>query len=299
MGQAGQGGLDARPRRYCPPVPIDVDVLIVSYRSVDVLVDTLESIGRTMPGARVLIREHADDESSISRLRALARSRPGVSVEHDPSNPGFGAGCNSLAAAATARWLLFLNPDARVLAWPWAEAIEPSPAVIGPKMIDSGPEGDHWGVRYRIVDEVGRSWLRRRGPAPVGTGFVSGAALLVPAAAFRAVGGFDARYFMFYEDIDLCERLNRAGVPTQLADGWVVHHARAHSTRERFGESLLWSYRSACLFHGDRGESLRLFRAYVAIDSVARAVLAALRRNPVRRRGYLTLARRAARDLLN
>ncbi len=279
-------------------MPIDVEVLIVSYHSVDVLGDTLESIRRTMPGARVLIREHGDDELAFSRLCALADSIHGVTVEHDPSNPGFGAGCNALAAKATARWLLFLNPDAQVLAWPWIKADEPSATVFGPRMVESGPDGDHWGIRYRIVDEIGRSWLRRRGPAPHGTGFVSGAALLVPASAFRAIGGFDTRYFMYYEDIDLCERLNRNGVPTRIADGWVVHHARAHSTRDRFGESLLWSYRSACLFHRDRGESLRLFRAYVIVDSTARSLLAALRRNSVRRRSYRQLALRAAHDLV-
>ena len=123
--------------------------------------------------------------------------------------------------------------------------------IVGPTMVDSGPPGGHAGRSYRLVDEIGRSWLRRRGEAPTGTGFVSGAALLIESTTFARLDGFDERYFLFYEDIDLCLRANSLGVGTFVSPTWTVRHAGAHSTSARFAEAITWSYESGSRFHSD------------------------------------------------
>jgi N-acetylglucosaminyl-diphospho-decaprenol L-rhamnosyltransferase len=272
-----------------------VEVLVVSYGSARVVARLLASLATHLPDAPVAIREHAGSPHDAAALEQLAagHSAP-VRVEHDPSNPGFGAGCNALAASSTADFLLFLNPDTELVSWPW-NATSPPPAgtVVGPLMVDSGPPGEHYGRRYRIRDEVARSWLRRQPQRPDGSGYVSGAALLVERAAFGQIGGFDEGFFLFYEDIDLCLRANAAGYPTLIDDRWTVRHGRHHSTSERFAQSLVWSYQSALRFHAKHGSPAWAYRGYVATDSLLRAVYHSVRRHRTEGGAYAALARRA------
>jgi GT2 family glycosyltransferase len=275
-----------------------VEILVVSYASDQVIERLLASLEAALPGAPVAIREHAADASHVAALERLAaRHTAPVRVEHDPSNPGFGAGCNALACTSTADFLVFLNPDTELVAWPWSEATPPPAAtVIGPVMVDSGPPGEHYGRSYRVRDEIAKSWLRRQPPQPNGTGYVSGAAMLIERAAFQRLGGFDPRFFMFYEDVDLCLRANEAGYPTIIDPNWSVRHARRHSTDDRFGEALEWSYESAVRLHAKRGSPVRAYRAYVAADSALRSLIYLARRDGSRASEYASLAKRAARD---
>jgi N-acetylglucosaminyl-diphospho-decaprenol L-rhamnosyltransferase len=283
-------------------VSTDVEVLIVSYASASPIRRSLESVRRLIPGAAVAIREHSDDVAAVAAIEQLVAEHPGpIRLELDPSNPGFGAGCNGLASSSPATWLLLLNPDAELLSWPWrdATAAPPLATIVGPEVEGGGGAGAHYGTRYRVVDEIARSWLRRPGRRPTGRGFVSGAAMLIDAASFRAVGGFDPGFFLFYEDIDLCLRANRHGLATVVDQRWRVAHVGGHSTRSRFGQSLAWSYESACKFHAAQGSSLVMYRTYVAVDSAARALAHALLRHPDQRRGYARLAIRAFGDLFS
>jgi N-acetylglucosaminyl-diphospho-decaprenol L-rhamnosyltransferase len=279
-------------------VSIDVEVLIVSYGSADDVTQCLASIEAFAPGARVAIREHHPEADAYARLVAVAKaSGLDVRTEHDPANRGFGAGCNALARISSAEWLLFLNPDAELVTWPWSVAPQTAPTIIGPMFTEDAT--DHFGVSYRVRDEVARSWLRRRGQMPTGAGFVSGAALLVDAETFHRLGGFDERYFLFYEDIDLCLRANAIGVPTVVEERWQVAHRRGHSTKERFGQSLIWSYESGCRFHREHGSSLLAYRAYVVADALARAVVHTIRRNPAAAADYVALAGQVTRDVVS
>lgn len=272
----------------------------MSYNSATVIADLLDSVARSIPEARVAIREHGSDAFSLEELQRLAADSPlDVRIEHDPLNPGFGAGCNELAAGSDAGWVLFLNPDAQVVTWPWTAADPPTERTIhGPAMVGAGETERQSGISYRIIDEISRSWFRRTSLPPNGTGFVSGAALLIDRASFELVGGFDEGYFMFYEDIDLCLRANDLGIRTVSESSWVVRHVGAHSTKERFGESLAWSYESACRFHAGRGESLRWYRAYVVLDAVVRSAAHAVKRNTSGSRAYRQLVRRGFLDLI-
>jgi GT2 family glycosyltransferase len=277
----------------------DLDVLVVSYNSADTLAACFASVARVAPGTPISVREHGTDRTALARLEALAAAHPSpVRIQHDPTNPGFAAGCNALASESHASFLLFLNPDAELVAWPWS-ASDPPPmnTIIGPLMVDSGDPARHWGQRYRIRDEVARSWLRRRGERPDGRGFVSGAALLVDRAAFQRVGGFDAGYFMFYEDIDFCLRANALGITTRVDERWTVRHAGAHSTRPRFGRSLLWSYESGIRFHRSRGEAVGVYRGYVVADDVLRGVARLVARDRTGFAAYARLVRRVLGDL--
>lgn len=275
-------------------MPPTVEVLVVSYGSARVIERLLASLARHLPDAPVAIREHAADPAEVAALEQLAGEHPArVRIEHDPANPGFGAGCNALARGSTAEFLVFLNPDTELLAWPWS-ADEPPPrgAVIGPVMTDAAHQ--HYGRSFRVRDEIALSWLRRRPARPEGRGYVSGAALLIERTAFERIGGFDPGYFMFYEDLDLCARANAAGLATRVEPRWSMRHARHSSTDTsdaRFAQALQWSYASAVRFHGKQGSPVWAYRAYVSVDAAGRAFVHALRGRRGRARAYVQLAR--------
>jgi GT2 family glycosyltransferase len=284
-------------RRYSRPVSPTVEVCIVSYNSAATLRQTLTALSATAPDVSVAIREHGS-ASALVELRALAATVPlTIRIDGDDSNPGFGAGCNALARESVADFVLFLNPDAEVCSWPWSAQPPPARTVVGPRMLGEGEAGRQSGVSYGILDEVGRSWFRRTGPLPSGQGFVSGAALLVDRSSFERIGGFDERYFMYYEDIDFCRRANALGIPTLIEPTWTVRHEGAHATRQLFGRSLQWSYESACRFHGTTPVRLFAYRAYVVVDSSLRAGYHTIRRHRAARSAYLGVLRRAVTDL--
>lgn len=272
-------------------------MLVVSYASAWVVDRLLLSLEAVVPGMPVAIREHAD-AGAFAELVSVARRYPGpIRCHHDPANPGFGAGCNALARDSHARWLVFLNPDTELVTWPWSEHDPPADSIVGALVLGSRDPGEHWGTTFRVRDEIARSWLRHRGSKPMGVGFVSGAAMLIESGAFARLDGFDERYFLFYEDIDLCMRGNAAGVPTMVEERWQVRHSRAHSTRPMFASALEWSYESACLFHAAQHSNVSIYRGYVAIDSATRWLFHRLRGDRPRAAAYAQLARHVAADL--
>ena len=280
-------------------MPFTVEVLVVSYASAQVIRRLLATLALELPGVQVAIREHSDLEAMRSLAQVASNHRAPVRLEHDPTNPGFGAGCNALAANSTADFLVFLNPDTEVVNWPWSPTKPPpSDTVVGPLMVESGPPSEHFGRSYRIRDELALSWFRRRPNRPAGQGYVSGAALLIERAAFDQLGGFDESFFLFYEDIDLCLRANAAGYRTVVDDDWRVRHHRHHSTGARFAESIIWSYESAVQFHAKYGSPVWLYRLYVTADSMLRAIWHRLRGRRKEGRAYYVLARRASSELL-
>lgn len=275
----------------------NVEVCLVSFESGDDLLAAITSIAKHT-AATVAIQENATTSTSLdAAVRHATELGLTVRAVHDPTNPGFGRACNALAASSTADLLLFLNPDARITKWPFDDKPPPSQTICGPAEIDAPNPASHRGVSYSIADEMRRSWLRRWGSTPDGDGFVSGAALLVARCDFAALGGFDPRFFLFYEDIELCLRANRHGVKTTLVDGFSVEHRGGHATNERFKESLVWSYESASRFHGLEGHSVGAYRAYVIVDAAARWSLHLMRRERNRRRGYAALISRVSSDL--
>jgi N-acetylglucosaminyl-diphospho-decaprenol L-rhamnosyltransferase len=277
-----------------------VDVCIISFDAGSMIDACVRSLAK-IPGARLRLREHSDRAASLDIARAAA-SAIGIAVDdsHDAANPGFATGMNDLASGATAPWLLFLNPDAEVLTWPWnASAPPPTGTVIGAEQVSSsGADQRAYGRRFGVADEVARSWLRRVPEPRHGEGFVGGAGLLIERGAFQRLGGFDERYFLFYEDIDLCVRATAAGMGVVLDRRFRIRHDTGSSTRRRWDAALGHSYRSGRIFHRGHGHSLRAYDAFVAADSAARAALWAARRDADRRQAYSRLARRAARLLL-
>jgi N-acetylglucosaminyl-diphospho-decaprenol L-rhamnosyltransferase len=201
-----------------------VAVVSVAYGSAQVLPGMVESLPAGTP---VIIVDNGPDDG----LRDWAMAR-GITVIVPAENLGFGRACNLGAQSATADFVLFLNPDARLD--PDALHLLLSAATDFPKASAFAPmlRGDDGHLDFKR-----RSFLKRAdqaprspGPDPMAVPSLSGAVLLIRRAAFEAVGGFDPAIFLYYEDDDLAFRLRRDQGPLMLVPAAVAHHASGQST---------------------------------------------------------------------
>jgi N-acetylglucosaminyl-diphospho-decaprenol L-rhamnosyltransferase len=194
----------------------------------------------------------ADNGSTDGVPEAVAAHYGHVRLLRTGGNIGYGAAVNAGLAGAPSRYALVANPDvhfepgavdellAVAARWPRAATIGPAirtpegelyPSARDLPRLSTGAghallgwawPGNPWTARYR---------REREAPRERTAGWLSGSCFLVDLEAFRAVGGFDPGYFMYFEDVDLAERLGRAGWLHVYAPSAVVVHEGGHSTR--------------------------------------------------------------------
>jgi GT2 family glycosyltransferase len=156
---------------------------------------------------------------------------------------GFGANHNAAFARCRTPFFCVANPDIRLVKDPFPALLESlrrdAAGVAGPLV--RGPAGsiEDSARRYPTLKSLARKAFARsmildypsdRGPIEVD--WVAGMFMLFKAEAYRAVGGFDEAYFLYYEDVDICRRLRRRGARA-IYDPRVevIHHARRASRR--------------------------------------------------------------------
>ena len=206
-------------------------VVVVSYDSAALLERTLARVAEDSPEARIVVVDNYSTPAARSELVALASSRGWEAVLPE-TNTGFGGGMNLGAARARelgADLLVLLNPDAviaradliRLAARAHADRL----ALVAPVLKDSTGRIVSDGIVVCLADGSMRS---RRSPRPIPPGgtqpWLSGACLALSTELFEAAGGFDARYFLYWEDVDFSARVLAAGGSLDLARGAVAVH---------------------------------------------------------------------------
>lgn len=177
----------------------------------------------------VVVVDNGSRDGTAERVRAHA----GVRLIANPENRWLSPAWMQGVGATEAPLLLFVTPDLS-LAQPDAVArlaaallADPGAAVAGPRLADAAgrdlANGAHAfpSVPWILLSALGLTRILRRDrpPAPSreqdgrprAVPFVNGACMLVRRAALDAVGGLDERYRLYWEEIDLCRRLGRAG----------------------------------------------------------------------------------------
>lgn len=184
------------------------------------------------------------DDASPAPLGELA----GATVVRREDNGGFGAAVNSGLAVARGDVVAVLNSDLAPtddFLESYLEAARPwLPAVVAPRVVTAGHEGattfrfpTALTVLAQRINLVAARRERRWASDLIGedrprsveddhvVDWVSGAALLVPTADLVAVGGFDDRFHMYLEEVDLQRRLRARGLPSVHLGRVVVEHA--------------------------------------------------------------------------
>ncbi len=223
----------------------------------------------------------------------------GATVLRRERNGGFGAAVNTGVAEVSAPLLLVLNSDVSFgssfvadlvrAARPWL------PAVVGPLVRDEDGTPAPTARHFPTVAHQAVEWLtplaRFRGTraaheavghdtravpgAVLPVDWVVGAAMLLPTAVFRAVGGFDERYFMNSEEVDLQRRLRDLGVASVFAGTVALTHVGGGSSDPALRRR--WLVESRLEYAARWGGRRRLTAALTAATAVNAGVNAGRR----------------------
>lgn len=200
-------------------------VVVVSHRSADLLERHLARTVETLD-ADVVVVDNSPAAQDRARARAVGEAHGWHVVES--ANDGFGAGVNLAARHALergARAFLVVNPDlslpgdaARALL---DDVLATPDRLVAPVIL--GPQGATWFSGGTIDLTTGRT--RANGATrDDDVAWLSGACLAVTADAWERVGGFDERYFLYWEDVDLSWRARQAGLRLAVRRDLVATH---------------------------------------------------------------------------
>jgi N-acetylglucosaminyl-diphospho-decaprenol L-rhamnosyltransferase len=253
--------------------------------------------------AEIVVVDNASTDGSLAALREIES----VHVVANRTNVGFAAGANRGIAASSAPIVAVINPDA--VLHPGAAAalvtrLEHAPALgaLGPRI--DNVDGSRYPSARRepaLVDSIGHGLLgawwpenpatRRYREADVDhtvgrrVDWLSGAATFFRRDALDAIGGWDERFFMFMEDVDVCRRLRAAGWRVEYDPAAVVTHVEGVS-RAHHPYRMIWLHHRAALrfaakhWRGPR----RLLLPLAAAVLTARAILSTTARLLSRKR---------------
>ncbi len=212
---------------------MDLSILIVTYNSERLIGPLLDSLKTelTAMSAEVVIVDNASRDATVESVRTL---HPWVTMIASPDNLGFAAGNNLAAKSATGRYLLLLNPDAIPAPGSLARGIalmdtHPDAGLAGgelrgldnsrqpssrmfPTLLDEVFTLSGLAARYpesQLFARLDRRWADPEQAASVD--WIPGAFVFIPAKVFLQLNGFDQRFFMYYEEVDLCRRMQQAG----------------------------------------------------------------------------------------
>lgn len=178
-----------------------------------------------------------DNASPDNTAQIVEREHPWVHLVRSPGNIGFGRGNNLGFESVKSPLLLLLNPDAQMDVESLQQMIRffdehPRAGIAGPAIV--GDDGHLQSAGHlpspfglvRAASGIGASHPGRRpiepGGAPFQTDWISGAVLMIRSELFRSLGGFDPRFFLYFEETDLCRRAGNHG-----AELWAVGQAIA------------------------------------------------------------------------
>jgi len=276
-----------------------LDVVVVNWNAGHLLTNCLNSIADAeMTGYRLMRVVVVDNGSTDGSLESLSKIGSQFDTIRNTSNLGFAAACNQGAKNSEADYLLFLNPDTRLsknsISGPidlMQRAEHQSIGICGVQLVDDNGNVSRSCARFptpRIflitvlgLDRVFPAVFR--GPRMTEWSHaenkhvdqIIGAFFLVRGCLFRLLGGFDERFFVYFEEVDFSLRASKAGWKSfYLADARAYHKGGGSSGKVR-AERLFYSLRSRIQYaekHFSRMGFLGVLAATVSIEFATRLI---------------------------
>jgi N-acetylglucosaminyl-diphospho-decaprenol L-rhamnosyltransferase len=210
---------------------------VVSHGQGELVSRFLGDLGRLTPSLDVILTCNIPEPDPIhidglSSFRRIDNSYP----------KGFGANHNAAFEHCTSEFFCVANPDVRLTCDPFDELItsmhDPGVGLVAPRVVD--PAGNYEdSARYFPTPAslagkmlgLGEGRYPVFGEDAVAVEWVAGMFMLFRAEAFREIGGFDERFFLYYEDVDVCARLWKTGWKVKLHPGILIIHAAQRTSR--------------------------------------------------------------------
>ena len=249
--------------------------ILVNYNAGAELARALRSIADEMAGHswEAIVVDNASIDGSAASVGAFA---PQARLVQNAENVGFARGVNQGLAASTAPLVLIMNPDSRLVAGAVASLrgvldAHPTCAIAGPRILnpDGSVQGSARGDPDMLTGLFGRTTILRRvlpwlsiakrnvvteeairsGEPSVTVDWLSGACMLARRDAIEQVRGFDERFFLYWEDADVCRRLRASGFHVRYVPGATAIHRVGQSSGSARTFAIRAFHRSAYLYY--------------------------------------------------
>lgn len=234
---------------------MNLSILIVNYKNSATLLDCLDSIYRTTHDLdfEVIVM---DNNSRDEGLQAIREKFSQVCFIENKTNMGFAKANNKAAEMAEGRYLMFLNPDARLTestVQTMIVRLKPDSAtgVLGPKVLNNDGSLQYscrtfptvWTGLFNRYSLLSTLFPNNRFTSRYlmkdfdhndthEVDWVSGCCMMVRKSIFQSIGGFDEKYFLFNEDVDLCHTMKHHGYKTLYFPQAKIFHDVTTSNRK-------------------------------------------------------------------
>jgi hypothetical protein len=262
-----------------PAYPFDVSLIIVSFNTLDVLRESLQSVDRERQDLRLEIFV-VDNGSHDGSVEMVESEFPHVRILRSAVNLGFGSANNLALELAQGKFIVLLNSDAflcpnalqiavdsmnlhsdvglgggRLVGrdMSWQPSARMFPSILSDFLVISGLA--YRFPKSRFFGSFDRTWADPTKPAEVD--WVPGAFSIIRADALRKVGFFDPDFFLYSEEVDLCRRIQNSGYRIMYWPEIVVIHLGGESSKRikplevsSAGAQLIrWRMRSTLLYY--------------------------------------------------
>ncbi|MFH1146439.1 MAG: glycosyltransferase family 2 protein [Pseudomonadota bacterium] len=248
---------------------MDVSIVIVNWNTRDLLRDCLNSIQETVGdiACEVIVVDNASGDQSVAMLE---KEFPEVRVIRNSENRGFGAANNQAFAVMNGRYALLLNTDTILVAgavqqlFSFMEANPEAGMACGQLLNRDGTRQNSIAkfpnlltlvlnvplLEYLFPKYYPSKRYKRKIPVQVDSGI--GACLIIRKRAIDQAGGFDERYFFFFEETDLALQMH--------LQGWKVYHVPSAFIYHLQGKSIGRNVRSRIEFYRSRYQFFRKWK---------------------------------------
>ncbi|MGQ4616591.1 glycosyltransferase [Nocardia sp. R7R-8] len=269
---------------------------LVTYQSAEDLPGFLETLSAAVEPFTVDMV--GVDNVSTDRSAEIVEDFGGR-VIRNTRNVGLAAAINQGAAATGGQWILVANPDTKLTSGSIAAPIETAKTddrigMIGPRIVrldgEPYPSGRRFpspavGIVHALLGGIwpGNPATRRYFGVPVtevsDVDWISGCCMLFRREAFEAVGGFDDRYFLYFEETKVALDMHRGGWRVVLDPRVEIRHREGGSMRSAPFRKVHSHHRSALRFYCDyhQGSPWIVFAPLVAAGLVVRGTAAVAR----------------------
>ncbi len=247
-----------------------VGVVVVNFNGDGVVERCLRSLLLNTSVAEVVVVDNNSTDGSVETLKGFVAANKidaRIEIVEANANLGYGRACNLGARRLSSRYILISNPDIVYEAGAIDRLVEAQVrwdlGGVGPYIVN--PDNSRYpSVRPfpSLVNAAMHSLLGEIWPTNPFTKryrvdfakvnfkdrWISGASILMPLELYRGVGGFDHRYFMYMEDVDLCRRILDKGFELGYCEEAVATHYQGYSSRQRPYFSAYAHHRSLAIY---------------------------------------------------